>query len=209
MHGHGHGYGYPPPPAERRPDTGTLVALRVLFVTLSVLSCGLLSWAPLLRLAIVTQKLRDWALFGLGLLSAVGMMVFVVAAVPEDENKEISDAAALTFLLWVGVNVIGTVTYYLSTEIRHYERRSAVPYAVPAHSLPTAPQSGYGYPPVAQPPYTPSAPAPQPPAPQSAPPPQAQAQAQPQPQHIDQVRAELDELSDLLRRNQGQEGHGR
>ncbi|GAA2495925.1 hypothetical protein [Streptomyces gobitricini] len=211
MHGHGHA-----PPQPGRPADGTLVVLRTLFVVLTVLSCGFLAWTPLLRLAVITRRALDWILFCVLLLSTIGMFVFLGETVPEDEKQEMSDGAALFFGAWVLVSVVGVVIYYLIAEIRHYGRR--VP-PVAAYGPPQA--TGYGYPPVAAPaaqtypqplppqhqphPPTPRAPAagPVPTQPQ----PQAQQQPQPQPQssarptshRIDQVRAELDELSDLLR----------
>ena len=52
----GHGYAPTPPPG---PDQGGQVTLRVIFVVVAVMSCGLLAWACLLRLASVTRRPRD------------------------------------------------------------------------------------------------------------------------------------------------------
>ncbi|MEY7979052.1 hypothetical protein AB8O53_22385, partial [Streptomyces pilosus] len=52
------------------------------------------------------------------------------------------------------------------------------------------------------------APQPQPPHPPPPAPPRAQPPQRPAPARIDQVRAELDELSDYLRRQDGQQGTG-
>ncbi|MHC3390639.1 hypothetical protein ACLQ2E_14400 [Streptomyces lavendulocolor] len=213
MHGHGHA-----PPQPGRPADGTLVVLRTLFVVLTVLSCGFLAWAPLLRLAVVTRKALDWALFGLLLLSTAGIFVFLGKTVPEDEKQEMSDGAALFFGGWMIVTIVGVTIYYLIAEIRHYGR--PVP---PVAGYGPARTTGYGYPPVAAPaqqtfpqqatppplhqaPRPPAAgPVPAPPTPRPHAQPQAphtppQPSAKPKSQRIDQVRAELDELSDLLRR---------
>ncbi|OKJ99741.1 hypothetical protein AMK26_27480 [Streptomyces sp. CB03234] len=189
MHGHGHA-----PPQPGRPADSTLVALRTLFVALTVLSCGFLAWAPLLRLAVITRRILDWVLFGVVVLLTIGVFVFLGETVPEDEKQEMSDGAALTFGGWMIGTILTVTVYYLIVEIRHFGRL-APPQPV-----------GYGYPPVTppipsaftQPMHTPmpQRPAqPSPPQPQPATPPPAK----PPSQRIDQVRAELDELSDLLR----------
>ncbi|QGV80229.1 hypothetical protein [Streptomyces ficellus] len=212
MHGHGHA-----PPQPGRTADGTLVVLRTLFVALTVLSCGFLAWTPLLRLAVVTRRALDWILFCVVTLSAIGMFAFLVAATPTDENQEISDGAAIAFLTWTVITILGVTVYYLIAEIRHYGSATAGP--APLYGAPRP--TGYGYPPAAPPqqtrpqhtqPHQPPhhqtqpqhpTPPPQPPhQPQQAPhqphqtPPPA---PKPTPQRIDQVRAELDELSDLLR----------
>ena len=117
--------------------------------------------------------------------------------------------------------LMGAIAYYLTFDIRHYQQPGFAAY--PAH------QPGYGYPQPAPSPYAatqpqtamslppgaqtpvprppmPQTPVPQPPVPQTpvpqtpAPPPQP---GRPAPARIDQVRAELDELSDYLRKHEG------
>ncbi|MFF8832610.1 hypothetical protein [Streptomyces sp. NPDC015131] len=202
MHGHGHA---PPPPG--RPADGTLVVLRTLFVAITVLSCGFLAWAPMVRLAVVTRRTLDWFLFCLLLLSMIGMFVFLASAVPADENQEMSDGSALAFGVWMILSVVGVTIYYLIAEIRHFGRAAA---PVPSYDPPRP--GGYGYPqayphpapPQQTPPRQtplPHQPAYHPQAPQHTPtPPPA---ARPTPQRIDRVRAELDQLSDLLRNDPG------
>ncbi|MFJ8862117.1 hypothetical protein ACIRD8_27265 [Streptomyces sp. NPDC102451] len=216
-----HGYGYPPEQQpKRRPSPSTLVALRVVFVALTLLSCTFLAWAPMLRLAIVTRKQRDWWLFGLVLALNIGLIVYL-GALPVEDDDVITDGQAIVMLSWMLVVFIGAVTYYLYTDIRHFAARD---------SLRTGPQAGpYGNPynggnpgvssfPSAG--LAPRQPAPTPPAPSNSylpAPRQNPAPAQPAPpvpapatppatprpagpQRIDQVRAELDELSDYLRK---------
>ncbi|MFJ8866586.1 hypothetical protein ACIRD6_12625 [Streptomyces sp. NPDC102473] len=219
-----HGYGYPPEQQPtRRPSSATLVTLRVVFVALALLSCGLLAWAAMLRLAIVTRKARDWWLFGLVLALNIGLIAYL-ASLPEEEEV-MTDGQAVITLSWMLVVFVGTVTYYLYTEIRHFgpyggaqagprvgSYAGAGPYGGPYGGHPGVSSSGgfasgrtvpapttapvpaapsYGYPPAPG-----QGPVPVPPsdAPRTAP-----------PQRLDQVRAELDELSDYLRK----EGDGR
>ncbi|MCX5412060.1 hypothetical protein [Streptomyces sp. NBC_00059] len=215
-----HGYGYPPEQQpKRRPSSATLVTLRVVFVALTLLSCGLLSWAAMLRLAIVTRRKRDWWLFGLVIALNVGLIAYL-GSLP-DEEEVMSDAQALITLTWMLVLFAGTITYYLYAEIRHfgpYGGPQAVPYgygaphpgAVPGYGQQTVPVQptaapSYGYPPAPLQQPVPAQQQPQPPQQQPAPTPPADTPRPHAPQRLDQVRAELDELSDYLRK----EGDGR
>ena len=96
----------------------TLVTLRVVFVALALLSCGLLAWAAMLRLAIVTRKQRDWWLLGLVLALNAGLIAYLGSLPPEDEVM--TDGQAIITLSWMLVVFVGTVTYYLYTDIRHF-----------------------------------------------------------------------------------------
>ncbi|MFJ8887629.1 hypothetical protein ACIRJR_30055 [Streptomyces sp. NPDC102402] len=218
-----HGYGYPPEQQpKRRPSSATLVTLRVVFVALALLSCGLLAWAAMLRLAIVTRRQRDWWLFGLVLALNIGLIAYLGSLPPEEEVM--TDGQAVITLSWMLVVFVGSVTYYLYAEIRHFgpygDARTgaqagpytAGPYAGPyggQHPGASPARSGGYAPPQAVPaPSTPPAPSyGYPPAPRqgSVPPPPSDAPGATGPQRLDQVRAELDELSDYLRK----EGDGR
>ncbi|MFD9500322.1 hypothetical protein [Streptomyces sp. NPDC060035] len=197
-----HGYGYPPQQQpKRRPSSATLTALRVLFVALTLMSCGFLSWASLLRLATVTRKGLDWTLMVVALALNAGMFAYILST-PDNED-ELTDAQALVFLGWLLCTVVGTITYYLYAEIRHYGPQYGYPGPSPyaGHLPPQAPAvtpatptPGYGYPPPPVPPADPvRTPAPPPPA----------VPSPASPQRLDQVRAELDELSDYLRKEGG------
>ncbi|MFE3474060.1 hypothetical protein [Streptomyces sp. B27] len=206
-----HGYGYPPQqPPTPRPSASTLSALRAIFVVLTVLSCGFLGWAAMLRLAIVTRRPRDWWLCAVAFVLTVGLFAYF-AALPDEE--EMTDAQALLGVGWMVALLVGVLTYYLIMEVRHYAapdpydpRRSnpgatAVPYGPATHQN-QPPAHHQGPLPVQQhptpPPHTTPTPTPNPYAVDTTPP-------KPAPQRLDQVRAELDELSDYLRK----EGEGR
>ncbi|MFJ5832224.1 hypothetical protein [Streptomyces sp. NPDC093089] len=188
-------YGHPQAPQPpQSPASGGLIALRVLFTALPLLSCGFLGWAPLLRLAIVTRRTLDWVLCGLAFLA--GSALFAYAAATGEEESSTLEA-------FVGVGVItvlaaGSVTYYLVAEIRHFERRRTAPEQAPPPYRPLGPSYGADGSAVTVPsplgppnPYT-GTPLPEPPV---------QAPQPPVAPRIEQVRAELDELSDLLRKN--------
>jgi hypothetical protein len=167
-----------------------VLVLRVLFAVLPVLSCGFLAWATMLRCAVVTRKGRDWGLFAATCVLSVAWVALIGADPTPDTDGWQGNTGAL------GVIVTGFAAcgYYLYADIRHHAAATAAapwypqgpaPY-VPPQQPPRTP--GYGYPPVPQ--QTPApAPAPSPAPGPAAPPPR-----------IGQVRAELDELSELLRK---------
>ncbi|MFD5429432.1 hypothetical protein [Streptomyces sp. NPDC127084] len=238
-----HGHGYVPPPPPVRADNGGRVALRVVFVALTLLSCGFLAWAAMLRLALLTTLRQHWWAFGGVAASTIGVFVFAGVAVPDDPDAPISDGAAVVIVLWLFLATVGVVSYYLVSEIRHFDRPALPPAAAasPGYLPPQTQTTGYGYPPAAAPPRAaqhpmgptsqtmpghqtqnpyaqPVRPAytapttPTTPTPATAPTPPAQQpppDAGPNNARIDQVRAELDELSDLLRRDKDQREGGR
>ncbi|MEU6613336.1 MULTISPECIES: hypothetical protein [Streptomyces] len=200
-----HGYGpMPQQPTTSRPSPATLTTVRVILVALTVLSCGLLGWAPMLRLAIVTRRPRDWFLLVVVIALNVGLFAFIMAT--PDDPDQMSDAAALFMMLWILGLLAGVITYYLYAEIRHYNTLGApAPYGAPAHPAPPLPyqqqhlaRHQQHQPQQHQPPNPYTAPA-TPPTPKPA------------PQRLDQVRAELDELSDYLRQENkdSRDGEGR
>ncbi|HWU08782.1 MAG TPA: hypothetical protein VN520_20775 [Streptomyces sp.] len=220
-----HGYGYPPEQQPKRsPSSATLVTLRVVFVALALLSCGFLAWAAMLRLATVTRRQRDWWLFGLVLVLNAGLVVYL-GSLPVEDDVLTDGQAAVTFS-WMLVVFVGTVTYYLYAEIRHFGPYGGAqgglrpgPYGAQHPGAPSFPSGGYaprqtvtappapsyGYPPAPQrspAPTPPPVPAP-PVAASPVPAPPADAPRAAAPQRLDQVRAELDELSDYLRKEGG------
>ncbi|MEU7244864.1 hypothetical protein [Streptomyces sparsogenes] len=218
MHGHA------PAPPPRPATTATVVVLRVVFVAVTLLSLGFLSWVTMLRVAILRRRALDWLLFWTSCVLVV--LAFVEFGTGPDEP----DALAYTTLAGVFLLACGVTTHYLIVDIRHHRPARPGTPAVAPYVPPGYPPAAYGYPaaphqpvphqpmPSLQPqqPLQPQPPQPRQPLrphaqpqhqPQPYPQPQAQpqAQAQPQPQHqrIRRVRAELDELSDYLRREEG------
>ncbi|MGW6354951.1 hypothetical protein ACWFR5_07055 [Streptomyces sp. NPDC055092] len=200
-----HGQGYMPPP--QRPSHGVQIGLRVLFVALAVLSIGFLAWAALLRLALTTRTKTDWIVFGcVGALQAV-TIVLIGTDPGADEFTTWRGNLGMSLLL---ITLAGVVTYYLVADIRYARKQRFALYSG-YQPQPPLQQPAYGYPP--QQPYAPTPPPPTTPvhtqptqtagqAPTPVPTPAPQPQAPP-PHRIDQVRAELDELSDYLRKQEG------
>ncbi|MGR4883414.1 hypothetical protein ACIPUC_28940 [Streptomyces sp. LARHCF249] len=186
-----------PPQHGHQPSTGGVVALRVIFALLPILSCGFLAWGSMLRLAIVTRAARDWTLLALSCGLSVGSVVLIGLDPTADTSGWQGNTGAGGIIL----TGFATCVYFLVADIRHHERlRTAGPQAhwYPAQTAPYArPQQAatpaYGYPSTQTtvpahlspqvPPQVPQQP------PQPTPPPR-----------IGQVRAELDELSELLRK---------
>ncbi|MGW6739766.1 hypothetical protein ACWGDX_03290 [Streptomyces sp. NPDC055025] len=196
------GPGFAPTPP-RRPHTAVLILLRVLFVALTVLSFGFLSWAAMLRIAVVRKRPVDWVLFCATVVVAFGSLMYIGTGQTEEPRS--SDMALLIVLVLMAV---GITTYFLVFDIRHFSRErraAAVAYGPspvspsPVSSTPVPQPYGYAYPP----PYA----VPAQPQPHLQPPIRPQSAPSQTPPRIDQVRAELDELSDILRKGQeGQEG---
>ncbi len=203
---HGHGYTQP---VRKPPPTGWLVFVRVLFVAISVLTIGILAWTMLLRLAIVTRKGLDWGLFVAAGVADVLSLV-LLGTEPGEEVHTVGGWTGIGLLLGT---LVAATAYYLAADVRHFHQLRYGVHA-PQGAPPHAPAQTYGYPQHATPgpsPYT-AATVPQTPGPlqrpQTPPPPQPPLPTSPPPQRpaparIDQVRAELDELSDYLRRQDG------
>lgn len=214
---------YPVGPGPQGPSRGTVVGLRVLFTALAVLSVGLFAFGTLIRLACVTRKKADWAL-----AAVTGVVCFAAMAYMPDEETQsqtIMDDLVMGVVL---IQMAGIVWYYLWADIRHDQRRRAArrpgphpaaPYGAPYSPQPATRDAGPGpapHPgPYAQPPhYTPPTGAPDAWArPQTGPAPTGPRPApgarQPGPARIEQVRAELDELSAYLRDSGGRRGDGK
>ncbi|WP_405980364.1 hypothetical protein [Streptomyces sp. NBC_00158] len=197
-----HGPGIPPQQGlhGHRPLSGAAMTLRVLFTALPVLTCGFFAWGSMVRLAILTRKGRDWALLVLSLVLSVVWITFIGLDPTEKTNGWQGNLGA-GGSIFTGFAIC---VYYLVADIKHHEAKALAP--APAPWYPPAPQApyaqphqphqqlhqpqpphqttpGYGYPPAgrqdARPPVPPQQPA--------------------TPPRLGQVRAELDELSELLR----------
>ncbi|MEU0028013.1 hypothetical protein [Streptomyces sp. NPDC006335] len=199
MYGHG-----AVPPAR---SSGTVITLRVLLAATGFLTCGLLACAPLFRVAFLRGRLVDWVLAWASLPLSIACFA-VVGSLPENDRRtDVALALVLLFGLFSSV-------YFLVTDIRVHQERRFTGYP-PPHG--TTVHTGYGYPQPTTPytttlqpqPPTPPVPAPAPaPTPGVVPPPPPPPQ-RPAPARIDQVRAELDELSDYLRKHDGNSESGR
>ncbi|WP_151477006.1 hypothetical protein [Streptomyces albicerus] len=195
-----YGHGAAPPPR----STATVISLRVLFAAAGFFTCGMLAAVPLFRVAMLRGKWFDWVLAWVSLPFAISCFA-VIGSLPESDGRtDLALAAVMLFGVF-------SAAYFLVVDIRHHHARPPFPVYAP----PGVPQAGYGYPQPASPyaathpqsqsqPHLQSQPQPQPPeapVPQSPVPPQGPPQ-RPAPARIDQVRAELDELSDYLRKHE-------
>ncbi|MER5477108.1 hypothetical protein ABT026_09005 [Streptomyces sp. NPDC002734] len=225
MQGQGHHHPVTPPP-----PTGLLVFLRILFVAIAIGSIGFLMWVPMMRLAIVTRKTLDWVLCGLSFVLLVVSMALLLSE-PDDEVDTPAETVGVLLLLVTLLAVVSY--YLAVDIRHFDERRRLADAARAGHGHGPAGAYGYpqntgpyGYPVVPQqqgqpgtwsggghaptpnhtstphhtstPNHTPAAT--HTPAPAHTPPPPTT----PAPGgRIDQVRAELDELSELLRKQDG------
>jgi hypothetical protein len=197
-----YGHGAAPPPR----SAATVISLRVLFAAAGFLTCGVLACVPLFRVAVLRGRALDWVLAWVTLPLSIACFLVVGTLPEEDVRTDI----ALGLILLLG---FGAAIYFLIVDIGHHgERRQftghpASPHAPTVHSPYGYPHPGSSYAQAATP--VPQLPTPHTPVPHDAtprvpapvqPPPAPQ---RPAPARIDQVRAELDELSDYLRRHEG------
>ncbi|MFC4608902.1 hypothetical protein ACFO9E_13895 [Streptomyces maoxianensis] len=192
----------PPRPAV----TAGVIAVRVIICVLVVLTLGMFAWVAMLRIAIMRRTGRDWGLFW-------GQLVLNLACLASLEQHLSDHWISNVGMAGLLLQMVGVVVYYLMVDVRHGRRAQVMP----VQSMPPAPsyvpqQYGYGYPPAA------TTPRPHPPVAQQQPyvQPRVQPPVQPRvqppvqrnvpPPRIDQVRAELDELSDYLRKDQRKDG---
>jgi hypothetical protein len=189
------------PPQPRPTGDGGVVALRVLFMVIGYVGFSLLNWILLLRLALLRRRPMDWVLFG-----AVGIVLPGVCLSMISDSENITGPADATGTFGFVALWLFTPVYFLVMDIQ-YRRETRE--ATAARSYTAPPPYPYGRPQAQPQPQLPVQPGPYeynpyshtptpPPAPTPAPPP-----AVPQPPRINQVRAELDELSDLLRKQEG------
>ncbi|MFJ8146867.1 hypothetical protein ACIQ6R_17590 [Streptomyces sp. NPDC096048] len=217
-----------PPPSR---GAATVIILRVLFAAAGFLTCGLLACVPLFRIAVLRGRGLDWTVAWLSLPASIGCLA-VVGSLPESDRRTdvamaallLIGAAASAYFLVFDIRLHAVPRPFTGfppppgAPVAHYgPTHPAGPYAPtlvpqsphtsaphPAHPgfqtpRPPTPRAPVSQAPVAQTPV-PQTPVPQGPAP--TPPPQHHA-----PARIDQVRAELDELSDYLRKHDGNGGH--
>ncbi|MEU2423881.1 hypothetical protein ABZ619_23115 [Streptomyces sp. NPDC007851] len=197
MQGQGHAQ-----PVQRPPHDAVLVLLRLVFVAVGVFSAGFLAWVMMLRLAVVTRKSVDYGLL-VAVAAADVLSLVLLGSEPGDDVHTPGGYLGITLLFGA---LLATVVYYLVADVRHFQRRREA-YAAQTYGYahPASPYTTGTSPLGTRPPHTP------PPIPQqpSAHPPIPAPPQRPAPARIEQVRAELDELSDYLRKHDGHHESGR
>ncbi|MGW7567273.1 hypothetical protein ACWGJV_13455 [Streptomyces tendae] len=173
-----------PPPTR---GAATVITLRVLYAAAGFLTCGLLACVPLFRVAVLRGRWYDWTAAWASLPLSIGCLA-VVGSLPETDHRT---DAAMAGLLLIGA---AASAYFLVIDIRAHAAPRPFLGNPPPHAHFPGPHYGPGQP---VGPYPPPAPVQHPVAP---------PQQQPAPARIDQVRAELDELSDYLRNHDGRDG---
>ncbi|GAB2598055.1 hypothetical protein GCM10027168_33700 [Streptomyces capparidis] len=195
------GPGTVPSPASQQ----RVAALRVLFVLIALLTCGIGAWAPMLRIAVLRRRALDWVLTAV--VAALAVTGFALTGGTPEESVW-SDVGVATIL---GLAVLTTV-YYLAMDIRIHSAPRPGPVPGPAPGPHPGPLPGQPQPvplPYAQPqpPLQPQTPLQAQPLGynpyQDTPPPAPAPAPRPTAPRIEQVRAELDELSDYLRKQEG------
>ncbi|MFF0726649.1 hypothetical protein [Streptomyces sp. NPDC004134] len=193
------------PPEPRSASPALRVVLRVVFTAVAVASLGLLAWAAMLRLAILRRTRLDWVLFWASVAVAVGALAMLATV----DGQKLPAWRENTGGILLIVLIVSVVPWFLTVDIQHHReaagRRFGAGGPVPPYGHPGAPvPPPYGQHPS---PYA-QGPGPYahdtPPPPPGAAPPQPAAPQPPAPDapRAARVRAELDELSDLLRREQ-------
>ncbi|WP_280665191.1 MULTISPECIES: hypothetical protein [unclassified Kitasatospora] len=87
------------------------VLLRIVLTAVPVLSLGMLGWIPMLRLAIVHRRVRDWLLFGASLMASVAAIVLAGC------NAENSWQSTTGIWLTLGTAVL-VAAYFPAADLR-------------------------------------------------------------------------------------------
>ncbi|MDT0310633.1 hypothetical protein RM780_27345, partial [Streptomyces sp. DSM 44917] len=169
----------PHPPAPQGPGAKALV-LRGVFASFPVWSLGLLGWVPSLRFALLRRRALDWAVLGITLALTVAE-ILAIALVPDTD----SDAGALAGLFTIAWITGATVHGVMGDR---FPRRPPAPLPPSPYLAHPAAAPAAAFPPAVYP--MPTAPAAAPPHPGPSP-------------RMRQVASELDELGELLRRQEG------
>ncbi|RKN08685.1 hypothetical protein D7319_14940 [Streptomyces radicis] len=171
--------------------------MRALFALFPVLSLGLLAWVPALRVVVIRRRAVDWAVLAL-MVSLTVSEVVLISTVPTDDE---GPRSALVGLYLVAFLIGATIHAAMLDDTPP----APGPYPAPRPTGYGAPH-GYGYPPPAAsvpvPASVPVHPAPAAPAP-AVPAPAAPAPPSPTSPRMRQVASELDELGELLRKQEG------
>jgi hypothetical protein len=159
-----------PPPRRSAAVRATVILLRVVLAAVPLVTVGILGWVPLVWLAATRRRTQDWVMLCLTAFLCTASLI-LCGATDSYTNWESNVGGAGLILMAVFCSV-----YFLFNDLRRGARQPPPPAQQP-YPRPYPPQpTGYR-------------PAPAPPAP----PPAAPSG------RIEQVRAELDELSAYLR----------
>ncbi|MEU3600234.1 hypothetical protein ABZ714_16180 [Streptomyces sp. NPDC006798] len=159
-----HGPGFAPP-REGPPSSAGVVALRALFLALALLSCGLLAWVTMFRLAVLRKRALDWLLFAVTVV-VTALLIFAIAVWGSDADaEEGNNVDAFVFLGLFGM-AVAVAVHFLVADLRRMdqlrlEQQRAGSFFVP--SGPSGPPAGSATPPVGgfgPPPGAPSGPGP-------------------------------------------------
>ncbi|WP_019356969.1 hypothetical protein [Streptomyces sp. AA1529] len=204
-----------PQPGAARPGGTRALLVRIAFASFPLWSLGLLAWVPSLRFAILRRRPLDWAVFaGACVLTAVYiLLLFVVPETKPGEEGNAQLGAGVYIVLLIGGAVVHALLADRGPRTPRFAPAptlyapAAGPYAAPAQ--PAAPAAPYG----GAAPYAPTVSAP--PNPHQAPNSQQEphqnvypGSVPPASPRMRQVASELDELGELLRRNQSGAGAG-
>jgi hypothetical protein len=174
------GHGYSVGPKQRSTAARVrLWLLRILLACIPIMSIGMLCWVPLLWTASVRRRPTDWVVLTVTVLLSV-LGIYMIASTPDTDNGESDAGLALMLVL-----VVTSTAYFLAAELRQPPVTPNAPQFVPY--APYGPHAPH-WPPAPTSPHTPAqvlTPTPTPIVP------------------LGQVQAELDELSALLRRHEG------
>jgi hypothetical protein len=196
-----------------QPNRAVVIGLRVLFTVLPIVTLGVAAWGSVLRLALMRRRRLDWAL--LPVVAVLGIGGFILIGASDEDSTRSNVGAAGIFACMLAVPVYFLVADILwSSSGADRAARAAYGQPMPPHPYTTGTLHGAARGPIPGPPATPPAMTgmtgtpgqpqygygphvPQPPQPPATPAPQTP------PARINQVRAELDELSDYLRKEEG------
>jgi len=168
-----------PIPPQRRSTAvrAAVVLLRVVLTLVPLATLGILGWVPLVWLAVTRRRTQDWVMLCLTAFLCTGSL-FLGGYTNGYDNWQTNVGVGSLLMLAVFCSV-----YFLFNDLRRRDRRHALP---PVHQ-PYLPHPA-GYSPIGPAVPVGSTPLPPPPTAPSG--------------RIDQVRAELDELSAYLREHE-------
>ncbi|MDH6577316.1 hypothetical protein [Kitasatospora sp. MAP5-34] len=122
-------------PQRRRGARVGTVLLRVVLTAVPVLSLGMLGWIPMLRLAIVHNRGRDWLFFG---ASAVASVAGIVLIGCNADDSSWQTTTGMVLLLGTAVSV---AAYFPAADLRP-PRAYGTPRMADVRTAPAGPPPG-------------------------------------------------------------------